>query len=841
MLAEYKQQLSGKRDVTRAKVSCADTAAWQLEGKMDFSKVVYICSSRLPTEKAYGVRTVHMATALAALTGSCTLLHPKPHKSYQVKQTSLAEYYQTPANFIDAPLPLTDFPYYAKRFLPFAENLSFRLKRFLWTSIAALHCKRHKSSLHFTQEPLQAWFLTLLGLPTCLELHHIPKKRETFYMQRFIKSSSCAGVTTLTTAMRRIIAQQYKMSEENICLTPSALDISPYTELLPQASARNQLHLPEDEFIIGYVGRFLSLGNEKGIPEIIEAAALMTSRTKPPIVLCVGGPLEQESKYRAIADRCGFPQDRLLIKGYVPHHEVPVWLAACDVLPISWTSTSYSATSTSPLKMFEYMASGVPIIASDLDSLRDFLSSDNAAIVPAGDCEALANAFEYVQQHPKETKKKALLAREAVMRCCTWKNRAITMLEFAHNTLQSGRKKLSTDSQNVPARTAMLGSHVYSRPLDSTSAQKFFLMTKQESLYVVGQSGSMAFRRFTEHACFILIPRLPLPLTGFLSIQFFSPLILLWLIFFRNITCIVAQSAYEGCPALLAKNIAALFGKKVSLVVESHGDFEKAIFFSRKMRFKNIYRRVISFLADRSLKNADMLRAVSSATATQLKTWAPATPVVVYPAWMHLVPFFEAGMTAARSRTILFAGDITFGKGVDLLIKAFTEIHSSMPDAQLKLAGRETNRDFSQALKEQISKCNLTQHIKFLGMLPVDKLAHEMASAQVVVLPSRSEGLGRVLVEALAAGTPIVCTDVGGMPDVAADCPAARVVPSENSAALAEAVRFFMHGPQPAELREICRKRAQQIFTPQAYVTAMFDVCRQARQRAGVTDRGTGA
>ena len=389
--------------------------------------------------------------------------------------------------------------------------------------------------------------------------------------------------------------------------------------------------------------------------------------------------------------------------------------------------------------------------------------------------------------------------------------------------------------------TAMLGSHVYPCPLDPTSAQKFSLMAKQESLYVVGQSGSMAFRHFTEHAHFILIPRLPFPLMGFLSIQLFSPLILLWLIFFRNVTCIVAQSAYEGSPALLAKNIAALFGKKTALVVESHGDFEKAIFFSRKIRFKNIYRRAINFLAGRSLKNADMLRAVSSATAAQLQTWAPATPVVVYPAWMHLAPFFEAGMTSDRSRTILFAGDITFGKGVDLLITAFAEIHSSTPDAQLKLAGRETNREFSLALREQINRLGLAHHVQFLGMLPVDKLAHEMAGAAVVVLPSRSEGLGRVLVEALAAGTPIVCTNVGGMPDVAENCPAARVVPPENSAALAEAAGFFMHAPQPEEIRETCRKRAQQIFTPQTYVAAMFEVCRQARQRAGVTVCGAGA
>lgn len=805
------------------------------------TSVANITSIRLPTEKAHGVHTVHMCSAFADVAGTCTLLHPKPHRSYGSDGQDMAAFYNAPDNFRDLALPFPDLLYHTTRHFRPAAPVAFRLQQYAWSCRAALFCKNAGFSLHNTHEPLQALLLGLLGLPTIIELHSVPGTIETRYLRRFIRTRGYAGITTLTHPMREVMSNLLDLGTDEIAVTPCALDTRPYAALPPRQKTRHALGLPQDRPIIGYVGRFTTMGMEKGIPQLIEAAARLRDMPCPPLLLCVGGPIEQEPKYRRIADATGLPQERLIIRDYAPHREIPSWLCACDVLPINWENTPYLAINPSSMKMFEYMATGIPIVASDLPSLRDVLRHDeNALLVPAGDVDALTNTLRDVLARPEAHARLGAAARREVLASHTWRNRAQAMVGHAETTL---RRKDDVDGSGKRLReirrpaVAILGSMRYASPLDPTSAQKFSLMAGKGSLYVIGQSGRPAFRSFTEHAHFVLLPRLPLPGTGFLSIQFFSPFVLLWLIFRRRLDCIIAQSPFEGASSALAKALARLLGRRVALVVESHGDFEASLFLTRTIRSKKLHAWIIRTLARFALRRADAFRAVSRSTAQQLQRWSTTAQVTIYPAWIFLDPFYAASHGTGRGNDILFAGDIAFLKGIDVLCEAFAGIHERYPETRLRLAGPEVNQPFRIQLEQLVKRLDIAAKVDFLGKLSVADLATEMAMARAVVLPSRSEGTPRVLVESLAAGTPIVCTQIGGMPDIAADPSYSRCLPVGDSKALRQGLEAFLEPYDDVRMRDICRHRAAEIFAPKTYVDTVFNVAAEARARAGLAPR----
>ena len=110
--------------------------------------------------------------------------------------------------------------------------------------------------------------------------------------------------------------------------------------------------------------------------------------------------------------------------GQVDPTQVPALLRSVDVLALPNTPGRASSAYTSPLKLFEYMASGRPIVASDLPALREVLGPDtNAVLVEAGNPEALASGLARVLGDPALASRLAAQARDNV-REWTWDKRA---------------------------------------------------------------------------------------------------------------------------------------------------------------------------------------------------------------------------------------------------------------------------------------------------------------------------------------------------------------------------------------------------------------------------------
>jgi glycosyltransferase involved in cell wall biosynthesis len=344
-----------------------------------------------------------------------------------------------------------------------------------------------------------------------------------------------------------------------------------------------------------------------------------------------------------------------------------------------------------------------------------------------------------------------------------------------------------------------LSSARYPRPLDATQAKKWAMLASLGRLFVIGFSTGRRPGLLAEPVRFYLLPQLPgAPLRYALFLGAGAALTL-WLVAGREVRIIVAQGPYEAFAGALAKRVAGLFGARVALVVESHGEFETSVFHHRRVRLAVVYRAIMPRVARWTFGQADVLRAVSASIRHQLETWAPGRPVVTFPTWTDIDVFVAAGQARQRRGSeVLYAGVLVPGKGVLELLEAFGRLAPAFPEARLRLIGRESHREYARRLRAHVRSAGLEDRVVFVDALPQAELAGFMATAAVLVLPSHSEGLGRVVLEAMATGAPVVATRVGGLLEVVEDGVTGFLVPAGDVAALAERLAWILRHREAA-------------------------------------------
>ncbi len=150
----------------------------------------------------------------------------------------------------------------------------------------------------------------------------------------------------------------------------------------------------------------------------------------------------------------------------------------------------------------------------------------------------------------------------------------------------------------------------------------------------------------------------------------------------------------------------------------------------------------------------------------------------------------------ARNRgevVVTTVGNIRRVKGHDILIQAAAAIVRQFPNVKFSVAGEVLEQDYFAELQALIRSLNLSQQFRFVG--GVTNLREHLFAADIFALPSRSEGFSNALVEAMAASLPIVATDVGGNAEAVEDGINGFIVPSEDPAALADAIVRLLSDP----------------------------------------------
>jgi glycosyltransferase involved in cell wall biosynthesis len=391
---------------------------------------VYVANVRLPTEKAHGVQIARMCEALALAGVDVTLLHPtRRQPDVALARVSLVDYYGVRPAFTVRALPNLDVmplsevvP--ATAFVPigFAQALA-------WGWVASRAAARLEADVCVTRDVPAAYWLVRRGLPTVLELHALPRRVQAGLLARVLRAPALVAVVALTSHLGADVVRR-GVPAERVHVLPDGVDLGAFAGLPDRATCRRRLGLPVDSPIVGYVGRFHTLEAEKGVPELVAAmAALPAGAGGAPLLLCVGGPMHAVPAYVAAARAAGVPADRLRFVDRVPTGDVPCWIRACDVVTIPFPPTRHYAYYASPLKLFEYMAAEVPIVASDLPALRDVLRHDhNALLATPGDPAALARTLGTALADGARSRRVARQARTDVERY-SWRRRAGALLD----------------------------------------------------------------------------------------------------------------------------------------------------------------------------------------------------------------------------------------------------------------------------------------------------------------------------------------------------------------------------------------------------------------------------
>jgi glycosyltransferase involved in cell wall biosynthesis len=353
-----------------------------------------------------------------------------------------------------------------------------------------------------------------------------------------------------------------------------------------------------------------------------------------------------------------------------------------------------------------------------------------------------------------------------------------------------------------------VGRTRYALPLSPSLARKFDALAAELDVRVLGSAGggSVADPRFR------LARKLPvldgpafyalLPFRVARELRAFRP------------DAVLVQGTQETALALLGRALARVPAK---VIADVHGDPA-----APARLYGSPFRRALAPLADLvgriGLRRADGVRTISAYTSGVVRA-AGAEPTATFAAFMDLDPFLESAPAPLPARpAALFVGVLERYKAVDVLADAWRLAAPRVPGAILHLVGRGTLRDVPLRLVRE-----LPGQTRWTEALPTPEVARALDDAWLLVLPSRSEGLGRVVVEAFCRGRGVVGSRVGGIPDLVVDGESGLLVPPGDARALANALVRVLSDRGLAERLGAtgCSAVGPWLATPEEYARAV--------------------
>ena len=228
---------------------------------------------------------------------------------------------------------------------------------------------------------------------------------------------------------------------------------------------------------------------------------------------------------------------------------------------------------------------------------------------------------------------------------------------------------------------------------------------------------------------------------------------------------------------------------KVKIIIETHGDFIETLSLEKNLLFPSLYKKIFLNMARYTLGRADKLRAVSSSTEAQVKEINQNKEITRFPAWVDFDNFKDILPVRENNKDfkILFIGSVTDRKKPHLIVEAINNLNSK--DVNLYVVGPTPNESYLSKLKELVNKYELEEQVVFAGSVDRESVMEYYSQSNLMILPSVSEGLARVIFESQATGCPVLVTDVPGMRDIVIDGQTGYVFESNNLESLTNKVQ----------------------------------------------------
>ncbi|MGH2971981.1 MAG: glycosyltransferase family 4 protein [Gaiellaceae bacterium] len=344
----------------------------------------------------------------------------------------------------------------------------------------------------------------------------------------------------------------------------------------------------------------------------------------------------------------------------------------------------------------------------------------------------------------------------------------------------------------------------YRLPLDAQVARKWDALAEQLDLRVLatGDDGDARFHLVPARSPAFY---LSLPLHVARELRTFRPAV------------IVAQSPYEAGAALAGRALARVPAR---VLLEVHGDWETATrYYGSPLR--RLFEPVSRTVARAAVRHADAVRTVSPFTSALVRRLG------VEPAATFTTYYDSSAFTARPPVPVpavqraLFVGVAERYKNVHALADAWRRVAARLPEAQLHVVSRGRER----AVFERLVR-DLPHQVQWDEWLPSERVAAALDEAAVFVLPSFSEGLPRVAMEAFARGRGVVGARAGGIPDIVEDGVSGLLVPPADPQALAAALVRALSEPGLAQSLGAAALASSErwLQSPEQFATRMRDL-----------------
>ncbi|HVA31186.1 MAG TPA: glycosyltransferase family 4 protein [Gaiellaceae bacterium] len=326
-------------------------------------------------------------------------------------------------------------------------------------------------------------------------------------------------------------------------------------------------------------------------------------------------------------------------------------------------------------------------------------------------------------------------------------------------------------------RVLFVGRTRYRLPLETRIARKWDALADEMEVRVVGGGGPADDGRFHLLAARSPAFYLSLPIHVARELRTFRP------------DAVVAQSPYEAAAVLAGRLLAR---SQARVVLEVHGDWNTATrLYGSSLR--RLLEPVSRTLARAAVRRADAVRTVSPFTSSLVRALGvePAATFTTY----YDVSAFAASPPAPLppEPRALFVGVLERYKNVHGLAEAWRIAAPRVPGAALHIIGHGRERAVAESLVH-----DFPGRVTWEERVPSEGVAAALDAATVLVLPSFSEGLPRVAMEAFARGRGVVGARAGGIPDIVEDGRSGLLVPAGDAAALADALVRALSEPQLA-------------------------------------------
>ena len=378
-----------------------------------FMKIIYIANTRLPTEKAHGLATMKICEAFARTGASVELVVPKLWR----RSGDPFLFYGVKPNFKINKIFCFDFLPFLPRWLEwltfFLQMISFSL----FTILYFLFKKRDRvEAVFFSHDYMPLFFVSLVASKIFYDIHHFPGKN---FMYRRVMNKSF-GFAVQTRWKIEALRKDFGIPEKRVVYWPNGTDVEKFSAVIPKNEVRKKLGLPIDEKIVLYTG---ALFNWKGVETLILAIDKISPVAK--VYLVGGATADVEDLKKRLPEA---NDERVVFVPFQPHELMPFWCQAADVLILPNTGKQkVSLYYTSPMKLFEYISSGTPLVVSNIPSIAEIVDDGSAFLAEADNPMSFAEKVNLALSDAEAAKEKAARAVEK-SKFYTWDNRAVKIL-----------------------------------------------------------------------------------------------------------------------------------------------------------------------------------------------------------------------------------------------------------------------------------------------------------------------------------------------------------------------------------------------------------------------------